>query len=125
MSDSRRHIASFGVLLAFVVLAFGSSDSRTPEQRAQASCDDTIAAFVMSQSFVKDRLKAPATAEFPSMSDSGVSVKYVGDCTHEVRAYVDAQNSFGAKLRNQYYVKLKNTRGTDTWTALDIQIAAR
>ena len=125
MPDARRHLLSFGVLLAFIVLAVGSSDSRTPEEKAKAGCEDPIAAFVMSQSFVKDRLKAPATADFPSFSDSGVSVKYVGDCTHEVRAYVDAQNAFGANIRNRYYVKLKNQKGTDTWNALDIQMVAQ
>lgn len=122
MRDVRKHVFSLGLFLAFVVLAVGTSDNQTPEQRAQAQCEDKTTAFVMSQSFVKKQLRAPATADFPWMSDSEVTVNYLGDCTHEVRAYVDAQNAFGAKIRNRYYVKLQNQRGTDTWRALDVQI---
>jgi serine/threonine protein kinase len=92
---------------------------------AQAQCESKISAFVMSHEFVKRQLKAPATAEFPSFSDQDVHVNYLGDCTHEVRAYVDAQNSFGAKLRNNYYVKLQNEKGTDTWRALEVEVLPR
>jgi len=76
----------------------------------------------MSQTLVKKRLNAPSTADFPSITDSKVSVKYLGECTHELRGYVDAQNSFGAKIRSHYYVKVQNEKGTDTWKALDVQI---
>jgi hypothetical protein len=120
--DVTKHLASLGLLLAYLLLALGSSDRRTPEQKAQEQCEDKTTAFVMSQSFVKKRLRAPATADFPWSGDSEVSIKYLGDCTHEVRAYVDAQNAFGAKIRSRYYVKLQNRKGTDTWTALDVQI---
>jgi hypothetical protein len=96
MPEAKQHYFSLSLLLVFGLLALGSSDSSdrsTPEQQAQANCEDKISAFVMSQQFVKDRLKAPATADFPSIADSGVSVNYLGDCTHAVRAFVDAQNS--------------------------------
>ena len=93
--------------------------------KTQAKCEDTAMAFFMSQTFVKQQLRAPATAEFPRMSDSEVEVKYIGDCTHEVRAYVDAQNVFSAQLRNRYFVKLQNQRGTETWRALDVRIVGQ
>ena len=44
--------------------------------------------------------KAPATADFASYSDSAVVNK--GDGTYIVVSYVDAQNSFGAKIRTRY-----------------------
>jgi hypothetical protein len=88
----------------------------------EAKCSDEISAFVMSQEFVKDQLKAPSTAKFPWMSNSQVSVKYLGDCVYEISAYVDSQNSFGAMLRSRYYAKLQNRRGTDSWSALAIRI---
>jgi hypothetical protein len=125
MRDATKHLASLGLLLAYLVLALGSSDSRTPAQKEQADCEDKTTAFVMSQSFVEKRLKAPATAVFPHMTDSEVNVKYLGDCTHEVRAYVDAQNSYGALIRNRYYVRLQKQKGTDTWTALEVQISGQ
>lgn len=49
-------------------------------------------------------LKAPGSAEFPSptFSTHEYSVTAVSDGTYRVRGYVDAQNSFGAKLRNNW-----------------------
>jgi hypothetical protein len=118
MRHAWKHLLALGLFVAFLVLAIGSSQNQTPEQKAQSQCEDKTTAFVMSQSFVKKQLRAPATAEFPWVSDCDVTVNYLGDCTHEVRAYVDAQNAFGAKLRNRYYVKLKNQKGTDTLARL-------
>lgn len=77
-------------------------------------CDDTIGAFVMSQSFVKDALKAPSTATFPYSSSDGVTITKADNCSFVVKAYVDAQNSFGAKLRTNYAIKMRRGDG-DTW----------
>ncbi len=48
---------------------------------------------------VKALLKAPATADFPNISEwsFGANEHYVA-----VGGYVDAQNSFGAKIRNEF-----------------------
>ena len=94
-------------------------------EKALAQCEDKASAYVMAQKFVKTRLKAPASADFPRLLDSEVRVQYLGACTHEVRGYVDAQNAFGATLRTRYYVKLSNAKGTDRWTAIDVQILDR
>jgi len=109
------------VSIALVSITLGCT-GETPEQRAQAACESTTDAYVMSQDFIEQHLRAPASAKFPWMTDADVSVKYLGDCTHEVRAYVDAQNGFGALIRSRYYVKLQNQKGTSTWRALDVQI---
>lgn len=50
---------------------WSSSPDRAKEQVAQ-DCENTTMAYVMSQNFVKQRLKAPTTAEFPAVTDSGV-----------------------------------------------------
>lgn len=57
---------------------------------------DAIAAC---RSFVQDRLKAPSTAKFPV---SPLAVRVAGPATWDIRGYVDAQNAFGAMLRNDY-----------------------
>lgn len=95
------------------------------QRRANEKCEDRHLAFIMSQSFVERRLRSPKSAEFPRFSDSEVRVNYVGDCTFEVRAYVDAQNAFGALLRTNYFVKLRNQKGTDEWIASDVQLLER
>jgi hypothetical protein len=56
------------------------------------------------QQIVKERLKAPATADFPW--DMKVTSSPNGK-TMTVVSYVDSQNSFGAKLRTHYVCQLE------------------
>lgn len=106
MHNMHKHFISLFLLVILCVLGAGSSDSGS-------SGPDKIGAFVMSQSFVEKRLKAPSTADFCSYSDA--TVTDLGDGRFRVSAYVDAQNSFGAKIRTNYTCVLKSTDG-DTWT---------
>jgi hypothetical protein len=69
-------------------------------------------ASVWSEQFVRDRLKAPTTADFPR----GVyGVTWAGGCTFKVASYVDAQNGFGAKLRTKYFAELEYLPAEDKW----------
>jgi hypothetical protein len=67
----------------------------------------------MAREFVKDRLKAPATASFSHCPGDAWREKG-GDW--EIRGYVDAQNTFGAKLRTSYFVRLHWVIG-NKWNA--------
>jgi cytochrome c biogenesis protein ResB len=58
----------------------------SPAKRATANCEG----------FVKVRLKAPSTAKFSNEATS------VNGRLYTVTGDVDAQNSFGAMLRNRY-----------------------
>lgn len=73
------------------------------------NCRDSTAAYVMSQAFVKEQLKAPATAQFPGFSS--VQTNYLGKCRHLVRAYVDSENSFSALLRTRYVATVRYNGG--------------
>ena len=89
---------------------------------AERACAQEVPAYVMGQEFVVKRLKAPSTAKFPYITDDGVQTQYVGDCTHKIVGYVDAQNGFGAMLRTRYYLKIKSNPQTDSWALLEIKI---
>lgn len=60
---------------------------------------DPAEAYVMSQDFVRDRLKSPATAKFPIYP---LSAHPLGDNRFAIKSHVDSQNSFGALLRTRY-----------------------
>ena len=60
-----------------------------------------IEAFTVSKDFVEKQLKCPSTSDFPWYDDSFVTELDNG--SYRVSAYVDAQNSFGAMIRNKYY----------------------
>jgi len=90
----------------------------SPEQHWD-STNAKIEAFVMSQTFMKRRLKSPSTADFPWYTDSEVAVKHRGGGVFLVNSYVDAQNSFGAKLRTHYSCTLKDN-GNESWSLISL-----
>lgn len=62
-------------------------------------------AIVHAEDVVRNRLKSPTSAEFPSWSS--FNVRNIGECVFIVSSYVDAQNGFGAQIRSNFMVKLK------------------
>jgi len=115
--------------VAAVILVGGWSwfyswkNSPQREIEAQArDCGNTTMAFVMSQNFVKQRLKSPASAEFPYVSDRGVDVFPDGVCGFQVSAYVDSHNGFGAMIRSRYQAKISYDRKTKLWSVGELVI---
>jgi hypothetical protein len=70
---------------------------------ASSGCEENILsanqsrAMVMCKQEVRKRLKAPATADFPTFMNSELK-----DGKYVVTSYVDAQNGFGANLRTYF-----------------------
>jgi hypothetical protein len=86
-------------------MADGDTTAPSPRPTEQPT---PFMAFIQCQAFVKSRLKAPATAQFPSKPLSAIDV---GSNTYIVTATVDAQNGFGALLRNNWLCKTQYTGG--------------
>jgi hypothetical protein len=84
-----------------VTFSGGGTPSAAP---AAPHVPDKIEAWVACKSFVEKRLKAPSTADFESYSQELVSEGGAG--SFEVHGTVDAQNSFGAKLRSNFRCSL-------------------
>lgn len=90
---------------------------KTPEQKAQEQ-EQAIRsdAKFACRSFVEKSLKAPSTAEFQNYDQftiiGGVDGSYI------VGGYVDAQNSFGAKLRTKFHCTV--TKTGDNWQLLKL-----
>lgn len=97
-----------GGIIVAVLLVLGIIGVLSPFFDSQSSTDDrSIDAWVCAQNVVSESLKSPATAEFPSYSDS--YVEYIGDNEYRISAYVDAENSFGATIRQNFTVVLTLT----------------
>ena len=80
----------------------GGSSPKAPDKldewSAQVACQDTI----------KDRLKAPATAQFDNWIRSANA-----DGTYTITGTVDSQNAFGAMLRSKFSCRVSdNGNGT-------------
>lgn len=110
----------FILLIVSICLPVVNSKNK-PNQKDQLS-HDKFDAFMMSQEFVKNHLKSPAAAEFPKYNESFV-FKYISPdypC-YIIEAYVDARNSFGAKIRNKYTCELRAIDGKN-WSLEHISI---
>lgn len=118
----KKHLLTILTCSVFAFLAFGSDDDDKVEKLEINKMDTK--AFTISQGFVEERLKAPGSADFPYLD---YTAEYKGDSTYVVKSYVDAQNSFGAKLRTRYMVKLRYNGGQwadrRNWTLLDITLS--
>ncbi|NFG98404.1 hypothetical protein FDC49_01770 [Clostridium sporogenes] len=93
--------------LVFCLGIFTGCSSKIEETPEQKERKKKIEVYKASQEFVKEQLKAPATAEFPNFEDGKVVV--AGDeKRYTVIAHVDAENSFGAKIRSKFLCNLKD-----------------
>jgi hypothetical protein len=105
------------VLLAIPVVGFFiHSALMSPERR------ETIAGCIMAQRFATTRLRAPSTAQFPTCGGKTMNVVKTGPNTWIAKGYVDAQNSFGAKIRSTYVVTMRHTPGDKLWGLVDATI---
>lgn len=97
-------------ILVVICVVFNLIGGRTT---GPASGADPISAFVMCKQFVTDRLKAPATAVFPTYGDSGTQTDQLSALQFRARAFVDSQNGFGANIRTSYTCTVTNTGGNN------------
>ncbi|WP_018704088.1 hypothetical protein [Anaeromusa acidaminophila] len=96
------------VLLIIIVLSAFLSWGINHEKTAP---DIKIDAFVSSQMYVQQNLKAPSTAKFASVAES--SIQKINDSQYQVTSFVDSQNDFGAMIRTKYIVVME--RIEDKW----------
>lgn len=111
---------SLGLTTFLIAIAISACDSATPEEKDQRTCEDGILAYLYAQDFIKQRLKAPSTAEFPSFRN--VSHTYRGECAHRIIGVVDAQNSFGAQIRNRFDVTVRYSKDNKSYHLDDISM---
>lgn len=64
-----------------------------------------VEVYIDAREGVLRQLKAPSTAKFPSSSHASI-IEYETNKFY-VRGYVDAENSFGAKIRSNWFVDME------------------
>lgn len=96
-------VTVLAIIALFEMCAFGGKD------------DDSIGesdAWVCAQDVVERNLKSPSSAKFCLMSEA--TIHYNGEedggSRYTVSGYVDAQNSFGATIRQNFTVNLIVTK---------------
>ena len=98
-----------GVIIVIILLGAGgwfyfAAQQNEAQTKKADEVDIYIQIYIQAQEFVKQGLKSPATAKFPSLA---IQVDDLGDKRYKVLSYVDSQNSYGALLRNDWTVIMK------------------
>mgnify|MGYP003591150311 CR=1 FL=1 len=118
--------AIFGwVVIIFVALfLFSKCDS---DSIVSPGDDESLTALLICQDRVKDRLKSPTSAEFASHRDSKVLKPSSDKQRYSVLSHVDAQNSFGAKIRSRFICEIewegqKKSQLYANWKLIDLRM---
>ena len=88
---------------------------------------------------VRNALRSPSTAEFPSVLWSSEAYRVVfvdveendkfgrpaGRCAWAIASYVDAQNVFGALIRHNWFIRVEYEPATDKWFWQDFIIKGK
>lgn len=96
-------VVLLGMIMVVLWILFPKSEVRTVPPKSEPRYD-AFTAQSACESFVKRTLKAPSTATFAPHNVLQISGTGTGPWT--VVGYVDAQNSFGAMLRQNYFCKV-------------------
>jgi len=126
MSDKKKRglfwpLTFAAVGCGFLYLVLLLPDAEYTSANASDQCGNELTAYVMSQAPVRDLLKSPSSAEFPSFSASGVRSVRTAECQFSISAYVDAQNDFGAMVRTPFQATM--TTDGKAWSVASIQIS--
>ena len=90
----------------------GLANSIFAQTRDPNTSNDTMA-YIQCEDAVRESLKAPSSAEFSGFFGSEVIVQ--GDRRYAIIGWVDAENSFGAKIRTKYICKTRD-EGNGRWS---------
>jgi hypothetical protein len=121
--ESKRALIGVGIIGAIIgglcLQVWYGSDTRTPASPSQPSespkpkaTNRGEEAYYLARKVCEKSLKAPATAKFSNPNlDANTGWEPYGYFQWKAFGYVDAQNSFGAMLRNQWLAVVQFNTG--------------
>ena len=125
--DGKQIKTAFIIVIIFFSIAFflvyqwkKNSSFKTPEELNEIN---KLNCAVLAENGIKANLKSPSTAEFNYSSrnyNDYVKLISITDSIFEITGTCDAENSFGAKLREEFTVKIK--KENNELKIIDIQI---
>ena len=85
---------------------------------APDGCGTEAAAWMHAQDEVRASMRAPASAEFPSILDARIA--RTGECAFTVQAHVDGQNGFGATVRQPFTVTIEHLPKSGRYITIEL-----
>lgn len=102
-----------GFMLATCSYIMTPSEEYKRQKQEEERWGSPTMAYVMSQEYVKQRLKSPGSAKFPWGSYTATPTSEKG--VYLVKGYCDAQNAFGALIRLDYQATMQ-CHGNGKWS---------
>ncbi|MGA0539432.1 hypothetical protein [Neotabrizicola sp. VNH66] len=119
--DDDRWMAELEALRPEVFAAEAAQRAEKAKAARLAGCEGKESmAYIMIQTDVRNGLRAPSTAKFPSRFDKGTG--YLGDCVYAVWGHFDAQNGFGAMIRGTFTGTITHLPESGQWRTLTLDI---
>lgn len=104
--------------LLIFVFSLDLSDSNSNGKK-----DLNTEAYIVSQHFVKNKLKYPNTADFPFLD---YNFNTQDSITYVISTHFTSENKLGMKVNSKYYIRLKYNGGDcvnpDNWEVLGLNI---
>jgi len=123
MKDALVLLASLALTFGMLAVFFVAVPAPTPPEpvvvETDASYNTTAQLYDVCKRLVLTVLKAPSTAEFPSL-DRYRFVEYK-DGGYGAEAFVDSQNGFGAMLRSDWDCRLMPA-GPGAWRVVSLRV---
>ena len=111
-------------LVCFSLVGCSNNDTNFSEL---SSDDQNGFIWEMAKTAVKDNLKSPSTAKFPTYNNA--TIKSEGNNVFTISSYVDAQNGFGATIRSNFIAKIKVNDAADkggyNYSVQDVKILSK
>jgi predicted nucleic acid-binding Zn ribbon protein len=101
-SKKMKIVAGLLWLFVFIMIVSGINSCSNDLVVDNSGADDGKA-HIIAQSYVKNVLKSPSTADFPTFDYTAYDLE---NNKYKIISYVDSQNSFGAEVRSNYSVIL-------------------
>lgn len=115
----------FALIIWGAVSVFKSCTSKETSETKHAKVEkaekvkvdegDVHGAWSYATLFVERELKSPRSAKYPFAAASNGAVTYLGNDTYLVKSYVDSENSFGAMIRTNFTLTIKEDKATNKW----------
>lgn len=100
----------FGVKYFFSPQSSNTIDNSTYKQLS----------YNYAREYVKNRLKSPSSATFPSLFNRQGHITKVTNTEYRINSWVESQNSFGAKIKTRFTCQINIKNGVVSLTYLKI-----
>lgn len=96
-----------------------SDKNNTPSYSSRRKGENIHGAWAYATLFVERELLAPGSAKYKFAAASSGAVTPIDENTYKVSSYVDAQNMFGAKIRSDFSLTIREDKVRDKWILID------